>query len=56
MVTALQRGQSLNRAQKVFKKTSEYKPIPLPHLLSDSHLPFLHEGFLHDEFPSSPAA
>ena len=36
-----------NRARKLGKKTFHDKSIPPPQLLSDSHLPFLHEDFLH---------
>jgi hypothetical protein len=39
--------QSANRARKLGKKCILYKPISPPLLLADSHLPFLHEGFLH---------
>ena len=45
--------RSANRARKLVKKTVHYKPIPPPHPLSASHLPFLHERFLH-EIRSSP--
>jgi hypothetical protein len=38
---------SANRARKLAKKSLLYKPISPPLLLADSHLPFLHEGFLH---------
>jgi hypothetical protein len=39
-----------NQAQKIGRKIRHYKPIFLPHSLSDSHLPFLHEGFLRGYF------
>lgn len=46
----LAREHRSNRAPKIGKKRPQYKPIPLSHLLADSHLPFLHEGFLHGCF------
>jgi len=38
--------------RKLVKKIRHDKPIPLPHSLAGSHLPFLYQSFLNDRAPS----